>query len=165
MIAEPFRKALGSPRGEALIPKYNAEDLKESLIATLEMKRRRRIQRNVVAAAIPAFAIATLSVANTIAGQRTESYISIMDWLRAFRTDPVVSFIELLKAWPWALPTTFLLGLLWITGWTGILVPSDTPITKPLAQLLAVRGKFVSVSVFFTMAVILAIWGLYLLRL
>ena len=164
VIAGPFRKSLPLHE-QTLVPVYQTANLKDSISATLEVKRRRRIQRNVVAAAAPALFVAMLGLANNIVPKLLPANEpnDLIGWLKLALPHPVEAVVFVMSHLEWAFPLVFVIGLLWVLGFTGQMVPSEMWPLKGLAQLFATRGKGAAVTIFLLIAAGVLALGVYLL--
>ena len=161
-IAEPFRKTELAAGRVPRVPFYNREALKESLAANLETKRRRRIQHNVVAAAVPAFFIAMLSLANGLYDQNSAKQIETFGRaLGLLAAQPISASLAILRIWEWTYLILAMCGVLWIVNITGAFHPTEERWIKRLAQAVSVRGRLFASSAFwalFVAVVALIIW-------
>lgn len=144
VIAGPQRDKLAD---KTLIPSFAGGPLKDSLTAQLEVKRRKRVQRNVVAAAFPAFLVATLALAlrsiNSL--EATAAPSSTLDWVRAIKDHPLRVFAYVMAEYEWSFVILLVAGGLWVLAHTEQLVPSEHWWVKPTAQTAANFGKVMGV--------------------
>ena len=110
--------------------------------ANLETKRRKRVQRNVVAAVIPAFVAAMFSLSNSLYGKNA-SYVpieSLEDGLTALARGPMSMAVGTLAANEWLFPLCVVLGLVWVGAFSGVNQPSERRYLKGVAQAAAIWG-------------------------
>jgi hypothetical protein len=165
-IAAPFRKELIKKNlSDDIIPKYDTQSLKESLNATLEVKRRKRIQRNVVAAATPAFLGAMLAIANSIYRYPKDHIFpnDLKGWMDFISIYPMHAIIYAISLYDWAYPAIVMVGVIWILSFTGIYAPSEASYIKGPAQAFASWGKAGAVGIFGTISILVSALILFLL--
>jgi hypothetical protein len=141
-IADPYRRSAASS-GAGYVPVYEKAALKESLTSNLETKRRGRIQRNVLAAIIPAFTAAMLGLANAIYAPADDFVppASAAQLLGLVVERPVTAAIHVLSTNEWAFPALLALGFAWIANFTGVTQPSERSSVKWFTQAVAVWGR------------------------
>lgn len=166
-IAEPFRKQREKSITIGFVPSYEKGALRESLNANLETKRRKRIQRNVAAAVIPAFAAAMLNLANSIYGKNATYVptISIEDSISALFTHPMTTVLGTLSQSEWIFPALIVAGFFWVVAFAGITQPSERAYLKGVAQAAAVWGPIRAALSMALVAVVLISLIIYLLQL
>jgi hypothetical protein len=171
MIAEPFRKRAEKDPKLGFVPIYEKVALRDSLNANLETKRRKRVQRNVVAAVIPAFVAAMLNLGNSIYGKDLTGHDvafapieSLVDGMAAFLSSPTTTMIGTLKANEWLFPLLVVIGFVWVSAFAGINQPSERRYLKGVAQAAAVWGPVRAALSMGLIAVALVVIIILLLR-
>jgi hypothetical protein len=140
-VATPAREAVAQGTMRGFVPSYGKAGLKDSLNANLETKRRKRVQKNVVAAAIPVFTAAMFSLANAI--YKDPDFVApgtLVGWIGALSARPLTSAIGLLGAYEWLFPFLAILGFTWIAAFAGVMQPSEGKAVKATAQASASWG-------------------------
>jgi hypothetical protein len=167
IIAKPFREEAKKKGLQSQVPVYDEKALRESLTVNIETKRRIRIQRNVMAAALPAFSAAMLSIANAVYKPATgfDPLKSADALLRAIATQPMNTAIYLLKANQWAFLGLVVFGYFWVAYFTGVLQPSEAAWVKGPTQAAAVWGRLRASAFLFALGTICVALLFALLRL
>lgn len=126
-IAGPFRDLPQHSR--FYVPKYENAEIKASIGAALEAKRRLRTQKNVAAAAIPAITISVLVMSNAVFAGGNSS-------------GPISTLIDSLKSNEWYVVAIFVGAVYWVLSLTEILPPPQHlwPV-KQIAQLFSTKGR------------------------
>lgn len=165
-IAVKQRAALAKQgKDEGLIPKYNMDRLRDSLNSSLEVKRRRRTQRNVVAAAVPAFFAAFLALGNLLYPRGSDwtipkSYDVWMEYLLKF---PLRTSMFFLGKFEWIYIGMFCVGILWILSFAEILTPANWYIIRTPTQVVSPWGKVGTVIAIGVLALLVTASALKLL--
>jgi len=165
-IADPYRKMTEIYPLKPVIPVYEKAALKESLNANLETKRRKRVQRNVVAAIIPAFSAAMLSLGNAIYGRNAPLNLPSSKILifQSFLSKPVTTSLAALATYEWLFPALLVGGLVWIAAFSGVFQPSEERYLKGFAQAAAVWGPARAALSMVAIALALLMTIIFLLR-
>jgi len=171
--AEAFESHVAGPlralwRGRfGFLPQYDGKALGASLTSLMESKRRRRIQKNVVAAAIPALFISLAALANTARADLIKSakLYTFSDWAGVFGSKPVSTLLYLIRYSDVFVISVLMIGVIFVLSLTETLSPPDYPAVKEITQLTSLRGKWTAVVTTGLIGIALAsfiVWALFL---
>jgi hypothetical protein len=163
-VVSKYRPLVLERNPASYIPKYDNTYLKDSLNAVLETKRRSRTQRNIFAAALPAFVLAFLALANGVLGPDSKGWIEATprEGLAAFLSTPLTYVLAIFRAYQWFALVGAALLLVALLALTERLDPSELRPLRGLVRFLAPLGRVAVSAILLALAVALLVAGLAL---